>query len=151
MTESRRSRFSPPVCSIAELYKHVPLILPDGGSIGACPRLRRGHVGDEPLVPDVGDGFGNGRMLLQKGFDFAQLNAIAAQLHLMIEAAEELDLAVFKKPGAVARAVDPAEVRMFEEFCRGELGAVQIAASEARRRPATVRLPRREEGVFPAR
>ena len=63
-----------------------------GGGIGD-------HIRDQPLLsrrvlPGQDDGFSHGRMVLKRGFDFAQLDAEAADLHLVVGATEELDVPV---------------------------------------------------------
>src|SRR5262245_11506736 len=47
------------------------------------------------------------RMLRQRGFNFANLDAETADLHLMIDAAQKLDVAVREIPSEIAGLVEP--------------------------------------------
>ncbi len=71
----------------------------------------------------------------QEGFDFAQLDAEAAQLHLEVGAAEVLQLAVGAPAHAVSGAVEAgagsAAEGVRDEALGGERGAVQVAACHA--------------------
>ena len=75
------------------------------------------------------DGFGHTSLHQQHRFDLAELDAMAAQLDLMIEPAEELDLPVAAPARAVAGAV-PALSRAFgigQKPLRREIGATVIS------------------------
>ncbi len=65
----------------------------------------------------------------QRRLDFAGLDAVAANLHLVIRAAEVDQFAVFPA-GQVTRAVEPGAVRPGDEAGCGETGPVQVAAGE---------------------
>ncbi len=71
----------------------------------------------------------------QDGFDFAQLDAEAAQLHLEVGAAEVLQLAVGAPAHAVSGAVEAgagsAAEGVRDEALGGERGPVQVAARHA--------------------
>ncbi len=71
----------------------------------------------------------------QRGFDFTQLDAEAAQLHLPVTAAEEVEVAVCQETRPVSRAVHAGAGRGAEgvrdEALGGELRAAQVAASHA--------------------
>ena len=71
-----------------------------------------GVVGDEAGVTGVvlvgrDDGVGDVGMGGECGFDLAQFDAVAADLDLVVDAAEELDLPVREALGEVAGAVEP--------------------------------------------
>ena len=72
----------------------------------------RDHIGHQPL--DAGHVLArhhhrlpNGRMLAQHRFDLAQFDAEAANLHLMIDPAQILDVASRQEARQVARAIEP--------------------------------------------
>ncbi|OEZ49454.1 hypothetical protein DUGA6_62850 [Duganella sp. HH105] len=70
----------------------------------------------------------------QHGFDFAKLDAEAAQLDLMVDTAEILDAAVFQIARQVARFVHAAArsaERIRHEFVRRQVGSIQVAARQA--------------------
>ena len=98
------------------------------------------EVGDEALVArgvlaNHHGGLAHGGVRREGGFDFAQLDAEAAQLHLGVEAAEELELAIRQPAHLVTRAVEAGAGRRGEgvgdELLRGELRAAEVAASQA--------------------
>ncbi len=97
-------------------------------------------VGDEAAVTGhvlthEGDGLVDGRVLSEHGFDFAQLNTEAPQLHLRVGPTEEVELTRGQPPDAVPGAVHARAGRgaegMGDEALSGEVGAVQVAAGEA--------------------
>src|SRR4029077_17037694 len=67
----------------------------------------------------------------QGRLDLPQLDAEAADLHLVVDAAEELDVAVGEPAGEVAGAVEtPSRLlgeRIGDEALGGEGGAVEVA------------------------
>ena len=85
----------------------------DGGQV-ADRRIGRHHPGDEPQAP--GDlralrarrdhGLGHGRMRGESGLDLPRLDAEAADLHLLVQPAEESEPAVRPQAGEVARAIE---------------------------------------------
>ena len=87
----------------------------------------------------------------QSCFDFAKLNPKAAQLHLLISAANKFDLTVGVEPGPVAGAIQPRAGRftegMHDEFRRRLGGGIQIAAAYAG--AADVQLARDAERTRP--
>ncbi len=110
-----------------------------GGRLGA-----RDHVRDEPRVAldvlarhhgHVVDGGVRG----EHGLDLAGLDAKAADLHLLVGAAQVVQAAVGAAPGQVAGAVHPGAVlaeqggvRVGGEPVRGERRAAQVAAGQSR-------------------
>ena len=72
-------------------------------------------------------------MLAEQGFDLAQFNAVAAQLHLMIQAAQMLDGAVCPITGQVACLVEPGSQLsaegMRDKAFGGQLRTVEVATS----------------------
>ena len=84
-------------------------------SAAAGARRVRDDVGDEPAVAgtvlaDRGDGRGDVGVLVTTRLDLAELDAEAADLDLVVDAAEVLELAVRQPPGEVAGAVEAAPV-----------------------------------------
>ena len=73
------------------------------------------------------------RQGLQRGLDLAQLNAVAAQLHLKVAAAQQLDVAVGTEPRQVARAVQalPGRERVGDEVFGRQRRLVQVATRQA--------------------
>ena len=84
----------------------------------------------------VDDGLGDPRVLQQHGLDLAELDPVAADLDLRVDAPEVLDLAVVGDPAEVAGAVDPAGrvVRRCQEVgdegLAGQVLAVHVAAGQ---------------------
>ncbi|CNG07318.1 Uncharacterised protein [Mycobacterium tuberculosis] len=103
---------------------------------------RRDDVGDEPRVarlvlPVDHGGLGHRRVAGERGLDLARLDAEAADLHLVVEAAEVLDLPRAVPAGEVAGAVHALAgrpERAGDEPLGGERGPVQVAAGQARAR-----------------
>ncbi|RPK70345.1 hypothetical protein EES42_16830 [Streptomyces sp. ADI95-17] len=99
-------------------------------------------VGDQafvagPVLADDDRGLGHGGVADQHGLDLAQLDAVAAQLDLLVGAAEEDDLAVFVPGGQVAGAVHAAagrSVGVGGEPLGGEAGQPGVALREVRSR-----------------
>src|SRR5256714_10697817 len=74
-------------------------------------------------------------MLCQREFDLAQLDAVAANLHLEVVATGELDLSVGEEARQVARLVEArarlkAE-RVGDERCRRQSGPVQVTSRQS--------------------
>ena len=109
-------------------------------------RRRAGHhVADDARVAFVDDGrggFADAGMLHERGFDVAELDSEAAQLHLRVEAAEEFDLAVGAPSREIARAVQ-AMAFVHDEPLGGEIWTIDVAAREIR--AADVELARRRQ------
>ncbi len=98
--------------------------------------LPQHQIGPQPPdAPRAGNrrrhGVPHQRMLLQGGFDFAQFDAVPADLHLTVGAAEEFDGAVRPEPSEIARPVPARSVELAEAQGR-QLGIAQIAAGDAR-------------------
>ncbi|OCC09193.1 hypothetical protein A3Q37_04843 [Streptomyces sp. PTY087I2] len=115
----------------------VPQLGREAGRVERGPL--RHHVGDQVLVaglvlPHHHCGLGHLRVGGDDLLDLLQLDTEAAQLDLVVDAADELQLSVRRPPGQVARAVHPltgrAEGVGHEAFCR-QTGAAQIAAGKA--------------------
>src|SRR6202011_3886412 len=79
-------------------------------------------------------GLADRRVPVEQGLDLAQLDAIAAQLHLFVAPAEEFDVAVGTisrhVPGPVEASVGTAEGVMHESV-GGEIGPPPVSASDA--------------------
>ena len=78
--------------------------------VGGRHFAARNDVGDEPLFAagfGAGDdgGLADGGMLREERFDFAELNAEAANLYLLVDAAEIFDVATGQPAGEIAGAV----------------------------------------------
>ena len=88
-------------------------------------------------------GLEHGRMLGEPGLDLAQLDAEAADLHLIVVAAQELEVAVRQVAGQVPGLVEPVarHERAGDELLRRQLRPVQIAPRNPS--PADVDLPNR--------
>src|ERR1043165_8199974 len=81
------------------------------GDVGTL--LRGYDIGREPFLSCVilvenGDGLTHRRVSLEQHFDLAQLDAIAANFHLAIDAPEELERVIRQ----IARAVDRKSTRL---------------------------------------
>ncbi|OWK25528.1 hypothetical protein AJ87_09310 [Rhizobium yanglingense] len=84
-------------------------------------------------------------MLQQPGGDLARLDAEAADLHLLVVAAQKLEIAVRQVARQVAGPVHPgaglAAERIRQEPLRRQIGTVQVAARHPR--PANIELANR--------
>ncbi|RMO57029.1 hypothetical protein ALQ29_03813 [Pseudomonas marginalis pv. marginalis] len=100
-----------------------------------------GEIRHQPLFTHQHHGFLDTRQLVELGFDFAQFDAHATDLHLVIIAAQVLKIAVRQPARQVAGAVHaPGVERVVQEAFGGQLRAVQIAARHTF--AAHVQLPR---------
>ena len=94
------------------------------------------HVGHEPPAGGVvtGDdrGLHDAVVRHQRVLDLAQLHAVAADLDLMVGAAEVLDHAVVAAAGEIARAIQPLAPtrRIRHEALRRQAGPAEVAAGE---------------------
>ena len=74
-------------------------------------------------------------MTAQHAFDFAEFDSEAAQLNLMIKAAEKFDRAIRRKPAQIAGAINALARTRFEGIrnkpLSSELGTIQIAAHDS--------------------
>ena len=86
----------------------------------------RQRAGDDRAVGDAG-------MAGERGFDLAQLDAEAADFHLLVGAAEIFEIAVGGAAGEVAAAIKARAgfPRMRDETLGGQLGPAQVAAGHA--------------------
>src|SRR5690606_22971435 len=113
---------------------------PGGEGLAQGARLQGGghDVGGQAggLAVDDGDrGLRDAGAVAQRGLDLVELDAIAADLDLVVGPAEELDVAVGAEAAEVAGAVEAGPGLLAEgvgdEALGGELGTVEVAASDA--------------------
>ena len=85
------------------------------------------------------------RLTAQSGLDLAQLDAETADLHLMVDAAQELDLLPLPPAHQVARPVEPRATLAGERFGHEPLGGQDRLAQVAAGQPGAgdAQLPRR--------
>ena len=99
------------------------------------------EVGDEAgiagaVLADECDGVADLGLLAEDGFELAELDAEAAELDLLVEAAEDLELAVGEVAGEIAGAVEACGglagcgEGIGPEAFGGEVGAAEVAAGE---------------------
>lgn len=95
----------------------------------------RDDMADQALLPGAflhqDDGVGHGVVRAQRGLDLARFDTEAADLHLVVEPAEEHQAAVGRLPDPVTGPVLPAAVGSGAEPVRGEVGPVQVARGHA--------------------
>ncbi len=104
-----------------------------GGAVGGVGA--GGHdVADETFVADHDRGLGDQRVAAEGGLDLAGFDAVAADLDLVVGAAEEVEVAVgapaHQVSGAVHALARLAE-RVGDEPLRGQGGPVEVAAGES--------------------
>ena len=84
------------------------------------------------------DGVGDIGMGGEEGLDFTEFDTEAADFDLMVEAAEVFDIAIGEIAGEIAGLVEPCAGEWAEgigdEALGGEVGAMEIARGERRRR-----------------
>ena len=68
----------------------------------------------------------------KRPFDFRQLDAVTAQLHLVIATADEFDDAVRPTPRQIARPIDALAIAegIRQESFRGQAGTAKIASRQ---------------------
>ncbi|CAN2536686.1 hypothetical+protein [Methylocapsa aurea] len=96
------------------------------------------HIGDEALVAAAilacdDHGLAQLRQACERGLDLAELDAEAADLHLMVDASEELDVSIGAVAGEIAGPVEPfagVAEGIGNETLGGEIGAPEIAARQ---------------------
>ncbi len=109
------------------------------GAIGFVRPVRplRNHIGHKPLVAGAIVARHDGRIadklvLAEPGGDLARLDAEAADLHLLVVAAQKLQIAIRQIAGQVAGAVHPgirlAAERIGQEPLRRQFGPIEVAA-----------------------
>ncbi|GMU01715.1 hypothetical protein KH5H1_58350 [Corallococcus caeni] len=118
----------------------------------------RDHVGHQPLVAGHVLAHEHGRVgeggpVPEGGFDLGQLDAVAAHLHLAVDAAQELQAPIRAPAHAVARAVHALSGRggegVGDEALGGDVRAGEVAPREPV--PANEQLPRHAHGHRPQR
>src|SRR5204863_9568850 len=81
------------------------------------------------------NGFADVRMLRERRLNLPELDAEAADLHLMIQAAQKFHSTIVQVPSEVPGPVDPPPllpvVRVGNEFLRRQIGAAEISARQA--------------------
>jgi hypothetical protein len=110
------------------------------GSAWRADRVARRETGHEAFLVAVSagqhHGIPDGRMFRELRLDLSELDAIAADLHLRVVAAEKFDPAIGPPAAEITTAIHPRAgfggERIAEETLPGQLGAVQIAARHAR-------------------
>ncbi len=107
------------------------------------PCARADDVAHQPLLPRHHHGVAHGGVPAQRGLHLAGLDAEAAHLDLLVDAAQELQRAVREAARAVAGAVQALPRRggegVGDEALRRQVGAAQVPARELR--SAQVQLP----------
>src|SRR5262249_33713536 len=96
-------------------------------------------IGHESLIarrvfPHDRYSFGDGRMGMERALDLSQLDAVAAELDLVIDAAEILDGAVGAESSQGAGTVEPCAglaMRVGDKALRGEVRPMNIAPGQA--------------------
>ena len=96
----------------------------------------RNHVRDElrarAVVPRDDDGFLDARVLDEPRLDLAELDAVAAYLDLVVEAAEELQRAIGAAADEIAGPIQaPLAERILNEALGRQLGSLPVAADDA--------------------
>jgi hypothetical protein len=96
-----------------------------------------GHQADvaRDVFPGQDDGLLNGWVSLERHLDLPQLNAMAADLDLMINPTEKLEVAIWEIARQIPSLIE-ARSRlgakgMREKSCRGEFGSVEIPLGQA--------------------
>ncbi|MNE07552.1 hypothetical protein D3C80_1001750 [compost metagenome] len=99
-------------------------------------RCGLGEPGQQALAPHQHHGIGNTRLCGQGGFDFTQLDAQAANLHLVVVAAEVIEGAIGIPAHPVTAAVHPCvglrAERVDEKRLLGQRWAVEVATRHLR-------------------
>ena len=104
---------------------------------GGVIDLTGNEIGDELFVAGLvfageHDSILDGGVLAQHGFDLAEFDAEAAELDLVVDAAEEFDVAVGQPAHEVTGLVEAAWTEgIGDELLGSEFGAIQVAACQA--------------------
>lgn len=110
--------------------------------------LRRGRGGLAPAARDDHGGGAHGGQGVESGLDLAEFDPVAADLHLVVVTAEELDRAVRQVTAEVAGAVQPfAGAGVVDETFGGPGAVPEIALGEPG--AADVQLPGHQVGAGP--
>jgi len=125
---------------VVELPPLRELALARGAIARAVVEHRRDHVGYEPLVAGavLADDHGRLRHLVvagQHGLDLAGLDPEPADLDLLVDAPDVLELAAGAPADAITGRVHPAAAgteRVRDEPGRRQAGTIQVAARQAR-------------------
>ena len=142
---ARRSTLPPGVCGSAARMANADGTMNSGqDALQPAPQLERGgpppgdrhDPGRQPLVAVGADHRGLDLGMPEEGrFDLCGLDAEAAHLELLVDAAEEFDAAVEPRAAEVAGAVHPRSgvggERIGEESLRRQVRPAQIAARQA--------------------
>ena len=105
--------------------------------VGECVSWARDDVCDElrggEVIADENSGLEDGGVSEEVGLDLAELDAEAAELDLVVESSEILDVAVLQEAAAVTGAIEASSgpEGMRDEALGGEGGAVEVSAGEA--------------------
>ena len=105
---------------------------------GGARRALFGHdVGQQPRVAasvlaDHGGGVADAGMLPQHLLDLAELDPVAPELHLVVDAAEELQVAAGTVADEVAGTVRAPAGRIGDEPVIGQLGPAEVAGADTR-------------------
>src|SRR5215467_13350867 len=93
------------------------------------------YVSHEPLLVQHHCRLFDVFVFTQRSFDLAELDAITAQLHLVVDATEIINLTVSEEPREVAAAIQPCSrslaERIRDEFFRRQLRTTEITARKA--------------------
>src|SRR4029077_9359113 len=103
-------------------------------------RLLRHHVRGQalatrPVLTQPNDRVPNPGVLAQHALDFAELDAVAVQLDLVVQPSAELDSAVGEDARHIASAVEPGRSvgeRIRNELLGRQLRAIQVAPPDSR-------------------
>ena len=68
----------------------------------------------------------------QRGFDFAEFDAVTAQFYLAVFAPEKCQFAIAKQDGLITGSVDASMTGQFDKGCSCEFRLIDIAAGNAR-------------------
>ncbi len=107
---------------------------------GLARSAARDHVGGQSLLARgvlarQHHGVPNRRVLPQHGLDLAELDAVAADLHLVVHPAQELDVSIREPAREIACAIHARTTLIRESIGEeprfGQLATVQVAAGDA--------------------
>ena len=117
-----------------------PFVQPVSQIIGLWGRtIARGDVRSEALVPGTiiprgNDRFAHRVMLAQEFFDFAEFNSEAANLDLVVDSAEEFDIAIREKTDEVAGPIHArvgiTAKRVGQEPFSGQIRPVKVSTRQ---------------------